>query len=297
MSIGTDLVAVTLAGLSYGMILVLASSGLSLIFGLMGVLNFAHGALFALGAYLGVTVMTSAGGGLTGFAVALIVAPIAVAVLGFALERTIYKPLYSADTLYQLLLTFGLAVVIEELIQVVWGPAAPTVPAQPGVFDGQLAMAGVSLPYYRAFIIAVGALVVIGLGAFLKYTRYGLIVRAGVYDSEKASILGLDVDRAFTLVFGIGAAVAAFGGVVYMYRSVSPGLGSSIILQAFIVVIIGGLGSFRGTVVAGLLVGVVWQFAAQYAPIPSGTVIFLVMLVVLIARPQGLLGEAEVSLE
>lgn len=297
MSFGTDFVAIVLAGLSYGMILVLASAGLSLIFGLMGILNFAHGAIFALGAYLGLAVMKTAGGGLTGFAAALVVAPIAVAILGFALERTIYKPLYNEDTLYQLLLTFGLAVVIEELIQIIWGPAAPAVPSQPSIFSGQFAIAGASLPYYRAFIIAAGALVVLGLGAFLKYTRYGLIVRAGVYDSEKTNVLGLDVDRAFTLVFGIGAAVAAFGGVVYIYRSISPGLGSSIILQAFIVVIIGGLGSFRGTVVAGLLVGVIWQFAAQYAPIPSGTVIFLVMLAVLIARPQGLLGEAEVSLE
>ncbi len=295
MSAAAEYVAIVLAGLSYGMILVLASAGLSLIFGLMGVLNFAHGALFALGAYVGLTVMKALGGGLSGFLAALVVAPIVVAVLGFALERTVYKPLYETETLYQLLLTFGIAVIIEEGIQVVWGPSAPSVPPQPAVFDGQLALAGVSLPFYRAFIILVGALVVVGLGAFLKYTRYGLIVRAGVYDAEKTNVLGLNVDRAFTLVFGLGAAIAAIGGVVYIYRSVSPALGSSIILQAFIVVIIGGLGSFRGTVVAGLLVGVIWQFAAQFAPIPSGTVIFLVMLGVLIARPQGLLGEAEVE--
>jgi branched-chain amino acid transport system permease protein len=295
MSVAGDAVAIALAGLSYGMILVLAAAGLSLIFGLMGVLNFAHGALFALGAYVGLTVMKAAGGGIGGFLAALIVAPIVIAVIGFVLERTVYKPLYETDTLYQLLLTFGIAVVIEEIIQIIWGPSAPAVPPLPAVFDGQLALAGISLPYYRAFIILVGALVVLGLGAFLKYTRYGLIVRAGVYDAEKTNVLGLNVDRAFTLVFGIGAAIAAVGGVVYIYRSVSPGLGSSIILQAFIVVIIGGLGSFKGTVVAGLLVGVIWQFAAQYAPIPSGTVIFLVMLAVLIARPQGLLGEAEVE--
>lgn len=295
MSIGTDVVAIALAGLSYGMILVLASAGLSLIFGLMGVLNFAHGALFALGAYIGLTVMKLVGGGISGFAAALVVAPLAVAGIGMVLERTLYKPLYEADTLYQLLLTFGIAVVIEETIQIIWGASAPSVPLQPAVFDGQLALGGATLPYYQAFTITIGAVVVAGLGAFLKYTKYGLIVRAGVYDAEKTNVLGLNVDRAFTLVFGLGAAIAAVGGVIYIYRSVSPGLGSSVILQAFIVVIIGGLGSFRGTVVAGLLVGVIWQFAAQYAPVPSGTIVFLVMLAVLIARPQGLLGEAEVE--
>lgn len=295
MSIGTDIVAIALAGLSYGMILVLASAGLSLIFGLMGVLNFAHGALFALGAYIGLTVMKLVGGGISGFAAALVVAPLAVAGIGMVLERTLYKPLYEADTLYQLLLTFGIAVVIEETIQIIWGASAPSVPLQPAVFDGQLALGGATLPYYQAFTITIGAVVVAGLGAFLKYTKYGLIVRAGVYDAEKTNVLGLNVDRAFTLVFGLGAAIAAVGGVIYIYRSVSPGLGSSVILQAFIVVIIGGLGSFRGTVVAGLLVGVIWQFAAQYAPVPSGTIVFLVMLAVLIARPQGLLGEAEVE--
>jgi branched-chain amino acid transport system permease protein len=291
----TDLVAIVLAGLSYGMILVLAAAGLSLIFGLMGILNFAHGALFALGAYIGLSVMKAAGGGISGFLTALIVAPITVAIFGFVLERTVYKPLYETDTLYQLLLTFGIAVVIEEAIQIIWGSSSPSVPPQPAIFNGQLAFASITVPYYRAFIIIVGIVVIASLGGFLKYTRYGLIVRAGVYDSEKTNVLGLNVDRAFTLVFGIGAAIAAVGGVIYIYRSVSPGLGSSIILQAFIVVIIGGLGSFKGTVYAGLLIGVIWQFAAQYAPIPSGTVIFLVMLAVLIARPQGLLGEAEVE--
>jgi len=295
MNLATEFVAITLDGLSYGMILVLAAAGLSLIFGLMGVLNFAHGALFALGAYVGLTTMEIAGGGLAGFAVALVVAPLVVAVVGIALERSVYKPLYETDTLYQLLLTFGVAVVIEEVIQIIWGPSPPSVPRQPAIFDGRFAAAGITLPYYRAFIILVGALVVVGIGAFLKYTRYGLIVRAGVYDDEKATVLGLNVDRAFTLVFGLGAAIAAVGGVVYIYRSVTPALGSSIILQAFIVVIIGGLGSFRGTVVAGLLVGVIWQFAAQYAPVPSGTVVFLIMLGVLVARPEGLLGEAEVE--
>lgn len=295
MSLAADLVAIVFAGVSFGMILVLASAGLSLIFGLMGVLNFAHGALFALGAYFGLTTMELAGGGLVGFGVALVVAPIAVALVGFALERTVYKPLYETDTLYQLLLTFGIAVVIEELIQVVWGSSPPSVPAQPAALSGQLTLGGVSFPTYRLFIVVLGAAVVLGLGAFLRYTRYGLIVRAGVYDSEKTRVLGLNVDRAFTLVFGLGAAIAAVGGVTYIYRSVNPALGSSIVLQAFIVVIIGGLGSFRGTVVAGLLVGIVWQFAAQFAPIPSGTVTFLVMLAILVARPQGILGEAEVS--
>ena len=295
MSALTDVLTTLVNGVSYGMILVLAALGLSLVFGLMGVLNFAHGALFVLGGYVGLAVMVAAGPGLAGFALALAVAPLVVGVLGAGLERTVFRPLYDTEPIYQLLLTFGLAVVLEEVIKLLWGTSPPAVPARPAIFDGRLAIAGIGLPYYRAFIIALGAAVVIATGLFLSRTRYGLIVRAGVYDGEKAATMGLNVERAFTLVFALGSAIAALGGVAYIYRALSPGLSSNIILQAFIVVIVGGLGSFRGSVVAGLLIGIVWQFTAVYTGLPSGTVIFLVMLAVLLARPHGLFGEAEVE--
>jgi branched-chain amino acid transport system permease protein len=290
-----DVLTTLVNGVSYGMILVLAALGLSLVFGLMGVLNFAHGALFVLGGYVGLAIIVAVGQGLAGFALALVLAPLVVGAVGAGLERTVFKPLYDTEPIYQLLLTFGLAVVLEEIIKLIWGTSPPAVPARPAVFDGRIALAGVGLPYYRAFIIALGALVVVATGLFLSRTRYGLVVRAGVYDDEKAATMGLDVERAFTLVFAIGSAIAALGGVVYIYRSLSPALGSNIILQAFIVVIVGGLGSFRGSVLAGLFIGIIWQFTAVYTALPSGTVIFLVMLAVLLARPHGLFGEAEVE--
>jgi branched-chain amino acid transport system permease protein len=282
-------------GVSYGMILVLVALGLSLVFGLMGVLNFAHGALFMLGGYVGLAVMTLAGGGLTGFVLALLVSPLVVAAVGAGLEKTVFKPLYETEPIYQLLLTFGLAVVIEEAVMYVWGAAPPSVPARPAVFDGELVLAGIDLPYYRAFILVLGAAVIAGTALFLSRTRFGLIVRAGVYNADRTATLGLNVDRAFTAVFGLGAAIAALGGVVYIYRAIDPSVGSSIILPAFIVVIVGGLGSFWGSILAGLLIGVVWQFSAVYVPVPAGTVTFLLMVAVLLARPQGLLGEAEVE--
>ena len=296
MSALTDVLTTLVNGISYGMILVLASLGLSLVFGLMGVLNFAHGALFALGGYVGLATMVAVGPGLLGFALALAVVPLVVGAIGAGLERTVFKPLYETEPIYQLLLTFGLAVVLEEMIKLIWGSSPPAVPARPAVFDGRIALAGVGLPYYRAFIIVLGVLVVVATGLFLSRTRYGLIVRAGVYDDEKTATMGLDVERAFTLVFALGAGIAALGGVVYIYRALTPEVGSSIILQAFIVVIVGGLGSFRGSVLAGLFIGIVWQFTAVYTALPSGTVIFLVMLGVLLARPRGLFGEAEVEL-
>lgn len=295
MSVLTDVLTTFVNGISYGMILVLAALGLSLVFGLMGVLNFAHGALFVLGGYVGLATIVAVGPGLLGFVLALTVAPLVVGAVGAGLERTVFKPLYDTEPIYQLLLTFGLAVVLEEVIKLIWGSSPPAVPARPAVFDGRLVLGSVGLPYYRVFIIVLGTAVVAATALFLSRTRYGLIVRAGVYDAEKTATLGLDVERAFTLVFAIGAAIAALGGVVYIYRSLSPDLGSNIILQAFIVVIVGGLGSFRGSVLAGLLIGVVWQFTAVYTALPSGTVIFLVMLAVLLARPQGLFGEAEVE--
>lgn len=290
-----DIATTLFNGLSYGMILVLVASGLSLVFGLMGVLNFAHGALFMLGAYVGLAIMVAVGGGIGGFILALAVAPVVVASIGAGLERTVYKPLYETEPIYQLLLTFGLAVVVEQTVMLVWGPSPPAVPPRPAVFDGKLVIGAVQLPYYRAFIVVVGTAVVLGVWLFLVRTRYGLVVRAGVYDADRTATLGLDVERAFTIVFGLGSAIAALGGVVYMYRALDPALGSSIILPAFIVVIVGGLGSFTGSVLAGLLVGVVWQFAAVYTPVPAGTVIFLLMIAVLLARPHGLLGEAEVD--
>ncbi|WP_440992026.1 branched-chain amino acid ABC transporter permease [Haloarchaeobius baliensis] len=290
-----DLATTFVNGVSYGMILVLVALGLSLVFGLMGVLNFAHGALFMLGGYIGLAVMKLVGGGLEGFVLALVVAPVVVAAIGAGLERTVYKPLYETEPIYQLLLTFGLAVVIEEAVKYIWGAAPPGVPQRPAVFDGAVVFMGISLPYYRLFTILLGVAVVAGTALFLSRTRFGLIVRAGVYNTDRTATLGLNVERAFTAVFGLGAFIAALGGVVYIYRAIEPSVGASIILPAFIVVIVGGLGSFWGSVIAGLLIGIIWQFAAVYAPVPAGTVIFLVMIAVLLLRPQGLLGEAEVE--
>lgn len=297
MSIATEIITTILYGLTYGMILVLVSLGLSLIFGLMGILNFAHGALFVLGGYLGLTVLKIAGGGLTGFILALILAPLGMAVIGAVLEKSIFKPLYEFNPLYQLLLTFGLAIIIEEGIKLIWGAAPPSIPPRPEIFSGSVNIGAIHLSYYRVFILIVGTVVILGTSLFLSRTRYGHIVRAGMYDADKTAVLGLNVNRAFTVVFGLGAATAGLGGVVYIYRAgLSVSLASSIILVAFIVVIIGGLGSFRGTVLAGFLVGIVWQFTALYIPTLASAIIFLLMIAILLWKPQGLLGEAEVDI-
>ncbi|MFW6003181.1 MAG: branched-chain amino acid ABC transporter permease [Halanaeroarchaeum sp.] len=310
---------IVLDGLSKAALFVLIASGLSLIFGLMGVLNFAHGSLTMIGAYLGgvvmVVVVTSGMGGLTRvliFFLAMAAVFGAMTAFGAAIERTLVRPIYDRAPLFQILLTFGVVLVLDELARIVvefrglqpqsdWQAALGTTP---DFLASWYDVATVSVRGMYLFEVFVGALVVVAIHVFLTRTRYGLYIRAGSEDPEMVQALGIDIRQAFTVVFGVGAGLAGVAGVMLMWDpryGASVPLGVETLLVAFIVVIIGGLGSFEGTVVAAVLVGftdaaMTWVFQNHIAfPGLPEMVMFVVLVVVLVIRPQGLFGLAEVG--
>lgn len=277
-------------GLTVGLIYVLLASGLSVIFGVMNVINFAHGELYALGAFFAVAVVGTLGGGI-GFFAALIVAPLIVGVIGMLIERYTVQPLYGRNPLYHILLTFGLVLVINDLIYLIWGPRPRNLPT-PDVISGTVDIFGMSSSRYNFFIIVLGSLIAIGVWALLKYTRFGLLIRAGAQDRQMVRNLGIEIDQYYSLIFGLGAALAAVAGVIIGGRSQAvPEMGMSIIIPAFVIVVLGGLGSYRGAVVGGLLVGILQESILRpYVPELEGMMIFLIMIAVLLVRPQGLFG-------
>lgn len=308
------LTSVLLPGLALGMLYFLIASGLSLIFGLMDVLNFAHGSLFMIGAYLAWTLATYADPGnpdhwgLTiadsnlRFVAGLLVAGLLVAGLGALLESGLIRPLYSRP-IYQVLLTLGLVLVFSELIKAtpIWGPLAKS-QDKPEWFAVSIKVVGNKrFPSYGFFIIGLGAAVMAGMMALLRYTRLGMIVRAGVQDSEMVQALGINVRRVFTLIFAIGAGLAALGGAAMApQQGLSPEMGLEFQLAAFIVVVIGGLGSIPGAAVGALLVGLARTFGDTLIVnnpglpkwLPSASTVLLMALVLLL-RPAGLFGKKE----
>jgi branched-chain amino acid transport system permease protein len=275
---------IVLNGLAIGMLLLLVASGLSLIFGLMGVVNFAHGSLFMIGAYLGLVVFDSTGA----FFLALLVAPFFVAAIGIVMEFLSLRPLYGRDPLYQILLTFGIALILDEAVVLTWGPNALSF-ATPSWAEGIFTVAGAAFPAYRLFVIALGAVVAVGVYLFLQRTRYGLVVRAGTDNRTMAEASGVNVKRAFTIMFAVGAGMAAIGGVAAgPMMSAYPAMGTEMVIEAFVVVVIGGLGSFKGSVVGALLAGLTQSFGNFYVPEFSSIIIFALMIAVLLVRPSGL---------
>jgi branched-chain amino acid transport system permease protein len=280
-----------LDGLTVGMVYVLLAAGLSVIFGVMHVINFAHGELYAFGAYFAAAIVTPLGGGL-GFYVALVVAPLLVGLMGVAIERFTVRPLYGRDPLYHILLTFGLVLVLNDLIKLIWG-TSPRRIARPEYLTGTLELFGTTFSRYAFFIIGFGGVLAVGVWALLKYTRYGLIIRAGAQDRRMVRNLGISIDRYYSLVFGVGASLAAIAGIVFTAGrgQVVPGIGFDIIISAFVIVVLGGLGSFRGAVVGGLGVGILQSTIIQpNVPQLDGMVIFVLMIGVLVVRPRGLFG-------
>lgn len=299
-----------LNGITVGVVYVLLAAGLSVIFGVMDVINFSHGELFALGAYFALPIIAPFGAE-TGFWVALLVAPALVGLLGAVIERTTVRPLYGRNPLYHILLTFGLVLVINDLIRLVWGTEQRQL-AVPGYLSQPLTVVGVQISVYNYFMIAFAALLAGGTWYLLNRTRYGMIVRAGSQDREMVRNLGIDIDQYYTLVFGLGAALAAVAGIVLGgYQNVNTGMGSTVIIPAFVVVVLGGLGSFRGAVFGGLLVGVVQTLMRAYngtvvarlgdtalaIPDLEGLTVFLLMIGVLLVRPQGLFGTGGIESE
>ncbi len=288
-----------LNGLTIGAVYVLLAAGLSIIFGVMDVINFAHGEFFALGAYLAFAIVAvGTGGGM--FWIALLVAPLLVALLAAVIERGTIRPLYGRNPLYHILLTFGLVLIFKDTISFIWGDN-PQRFAQPPVLRGPIDLLGFSYSKYSFFVIAVGVVMAVGTWLLLNRTRFGLVVRAGAQDREMVRHLGIDIDRYYTLVFAFGAFLAALAGIVLgAKQSVNPGMGNSVIIPAFVIVVLGGLGSFRGAVFGGFAVGIIETFFRSppfgldtVLPNIGGLVVFLLMIAVLLVRPQGLFGNPE----
>jgi branched-chain amino acid transport system permease protein len=275
-----------LNGVATGMLYALMGIGLSMITGILNIPNFAHGAMFAVGAYFTVTVIQ----GVDSFWIALLLAPLGVALIGLLVEYLGIRRLYRAGHDYQLLLTFGLSLILAEGIIVVWGPIGMSQlppPALRGAFD-----LGITFyPKYRLFVMVMAGLLVLAAWLFLEKTRYGAIMRAGIEDKEMVTLLGIDVHRLFTVAFGLGAYLAGLAGALTApIRGLSPSMGVDMLGIAFVVVALGGLGNLPGAIVAGLIIGVAQAMVALVWTEASVAVIFAVMAAVLLVRPQGLFG-------
>jgi branched-chain amino acid transport system permease protein len=276
-----------LVGLTYSMYLWLLAAGLTIAFGVLGVLNFAHGALFMLGAYFAFTIYGTLG---VNFWLAVILATIGVALVGAVMERFLLRHIYNIDLPFQLLLTFGLVLVIDDLVKMIWGGTF-MIPPIPWGLEGAVRLFGRPFPIYNLFILAVGILVGIGVWLFFEKTWWGRMVTAAAWSREMGATLGLNVPRVFMLVFALAAALAALGGALSIpMRAVSPGLGVAMIIQAFIVTVIGGLGNLRGAFVGAIVVGMLITYSTLLAPQLELFLPYMVMALVLIFRPQGLLG-------
>jgi len=274
-------------GLQIGLMYVLLAIGLSLIFGLMTVVNFAHGSFFMFGAYMGLFMM-----GLTGnFWVSLVFVPLATGLLGLVVERFTVRPLYGRDLNDPLLLTFGLSFVMIESVRLIWGTTGFPFDT-PSALMGPVNLGFALFPLYRIFIILITVLIIFLLWAFLEKTSLGLIIRGGTRDSLMVRVLGIDLSKIWFLVFGIGTGLAGIAGVLAApMRGIHPDMGVDMLIQAFVVVVVGGMGSLKGAVVAGILIGVVVSFTTLIYPMMGEVVIFISMAVVLLIRPSGLFGE------
>jgi len=276
-----------LQGLTVGTVLFLVAAGLSIIWGLMDILNFTHGTLYALGAYIGMVVVALTGS----FWLALLFAFFIVAGVGAALEIVTLRRLFGRDPLYYFLLTFGLTYVLTEIIRIIWGDEFQRLPAPPDL-AGSVNL-GITFPTYRLFVIAASVVVAVGVWLLLTRTSFGLLLRAGTQNPEMVSVLGTNIRTVYTLGFALGSALAGVAGVLVAPLSgLSPQMGVDLLIQAFIVVIIGGLGSFRGAAVASLLVGEINAFGIMLAPGYSMLLIYAAMILVLLLKPAGLFVES-----
>jgi branched-chain amino acid transport system permease protein len=278
-----------LIGLINGSFYALLSLGLAIIFGLLDVVNFAHGALYMLGAFLAWLGLHYLG---MSYWLALVAVPLAVGGLGMVIERTLLRRLKGLDNLYGLLLTFGLALVVEGLFHHLFGISGNSYPVPPAL-QGGTNLGFMYLPLYRAWVVAVSLVVCTASFLVVERTRLGAYLRAGTENPRLLQALGVNVPLMFTVTYGFGAALAAFTGVMAapVYQ-VTPAMGSSIIMVVFAVVVIGGMGSIAGAVVSGLGLGVLEGLTKFVWPQASGTVVYLVMALVLLVRPAGLFGRS-----
>lgn len=277
-----------LNGLVYGMVLFLLAAGLSLIFGLMNVVSLVHGSFFMLGAFVGLTVVQLTGS----YWLALALAPLPVAALGLLIEVLFMRRLYARGHLDQVLLTFGFILVFADLTKWIWGAELKSLPV-PAALDSTVHLLGGPFPIYRLFLIVLGAVLALLMWLFLERTRLGAMIRAGVDDSAMAKGVGINVSLLFTAIFALGAAIAGLAGVAAgPLLGLYPGMDVDIIIPAFIVIVVGGMGSLRGAFVGSILIGVVDTLGKALFPGLAMFSIYLLMVAVLLTMPQGLFGTA-----
>jgi len=275
-----------LNGFVYGGLLYILAVGLVLIFGLRRVVNFAHGSLFMVGSYVGYTVAQHAG-----FLLALVAATAILAVLGVLLDVLVFRPLQNEDQIVTVLVTFGLLLVMEDVVRTIWGKDFLTV-KPPDAVAGTVAILGSEFPVYRLVVIGVAVAVAVGLTVWLRASRIGLYVRASSADPLTTAMQGVDTDRVSATVVGIGAALAGVSGTIAApLMALSPSMGGFILIDSFIVVVVGGLGSFSGAFLAALVMGQIHNLGVVYIPWAASMIPFVLMVAVLIWRPTGLSGE------
>jgi branched-chain amino acid transport system permease protein len=276
-------------GVVLGALLALISSGLTIIYGTLGVLNLAHGAMFMLGGYAGWVAYTYTGS----FIVAVIAGSLFVMLVGVVMERVVIRYFYSRPHEDQLLVTFGLGIVFVETVRFFFGSLTQTIPPPPALV-GITPLGFMFYPTYRLALLGIVAMALIALYVVLYRTRIGMIVRAGIEDSVMVDALGIDVYKLFMLVFGIGAMAAGFAGIINApVVSIAPDVGESVLVQTFVVIVIGGVGSFPGAVLGGLIAGEIISITSMFNPGYAYVMLFVAMTLVLVMRPYGLLGTAD----
>jgi len=275
-----------LNGLSWGMLLFLIAVGLTTVFGVLGVLNFAHGSFFMLGAYLCMQIMHV----VPSFWLGLLVGPLAVALLGVVVERLLLRRLYGRDITFQLLLTFAVLLMLDDAVRIIWGPGYHVV-EPPTVLAGVFSILDRTYPVYRLFLVVAGPLIGLALWAFFQFSRWGKIVRAAAADREMAEGVGIRVPILFTAVFALGTWLAAVGGALAApHQSLAPSMGERIIIESFIVVVSGGMGSFPGALAGALVLGLFESFGTVFLGRAQMAVPYILLAVVLLVRPHGLFG-------
>jgi len=287
MEINLNLVAVQIFnGIVLGMIYVMLAMGLTIVWGMMDIINFSHGFFYTLGAYFAYTLVSATGN----FWLALIVVPVGTALIGMALERTLLRKLYGLNILYQILMTFGIALMGREIIIIIYGPIGKSF-FPPRALEGTFFLGSLFFPQYRVFLLLLVALITFGMYLFIEKTKLGSIIRAGTEDKEMVSSLGINVSLVFLLTFGLAMAIAGLSGVLASpMRGINPFMDWNILGICFAVVIIGGMGSFSGAVFGGLIVGVAQSLVGLIWPSASIIIIFIVMSAILLIKPRGLFG-------
>ena len=278
-----------LNGLQYGLLLFLVASGLTLIFGIMGIINLAHGSFYMVGAYLAWSLASLTGNLVTAILIGI---PLTV-VLGIALEWLLIRRFYERDHLYQVLLTYGLILVFEEVRSIIWGDDVHGVPV-PELLSYSIPLTDtLSYPVYRLFISGVCLLLALGLYLLIQRTRLGMMIRAGSSNRDMVQSLGINIKLIYTLIFAMGVALAGFAGMINApLSSVFPNMGGQVLIVCFVVVVIGGIGSVKGAMVASLMIGLADTFGQVFLPEVAGMIVYVLMAVVLVWRPAGLFGKA-----